>query len=165
LLRWQSTEAPLELVPVGDVQEVVARIRDVHRQDAKIRRETALARRLGETRSDDEAMEPGVEPVRIAESRQITPGDHQRVLQGILGPIDVTKDPLSERVEAVATHTDQVGVCLPVTAPCRLDKIAIHGLRFLGGAQRGRCPAPMGAGREVAFNLRRLEQVGARVRG
>jgi hypothetical protein len=85
-------------------------------------------------------MEPGVESIRIAEPRQVTPGDRQRFLQSILGSIDVTKDPLSEREEAVATNTDQVGVRLPVTGPCRLDEIAIHRLRSSvapsGGAVR-----------------------------
>ena len=91
-------------------------------------------------------MEPGVESVRIAEPGQVTPGDHQRFLHGILGPIDVAEDPLGERVEAVATDADQVGVRLPVTVPCRLDEIAIHRLRILGGAQWGRCPALWGQG-------------------
>ena len=37
LLGWQAAEAPLELVPVGDAQEVVGRRRDVDRQDAEVR--------------------------------------------------------------------------------------------------------------------------------
>jgi hypothetical protein len=85
-------------------------------------------------------MEPGVESVRIAEAGQVTPSDHQRFLQGILGPIDVAKDPLGERVEAVATAADQVSIRLPVTAPCRLDEISIRRLRSprapSGGAVR-----------------------------
>ncbi len=39
-------------------------------------------------------MQPSVESVRIAETPEVTPGDHQRVLQGILGPIDVPRDTL-----------------------------------------------------------------------
>ena len=50
-------------------------------------------------------MDPGIEPVRIAEARQVTPGDHQRVLQGILGPVDIPKDPVRDREQAVATRT------------------------------------------------------------
>ncbi len=88
--------------------------------------EAALALRLANAGADDEAMEPGVEPVRIAESGQVTPGDHQRFLHGILGPVDVAEDPLRDREEPVATHADQVGVCLPVPASCRLDEITIH---------------------------------------
>ena len=71
-------------------------------------------------------MDPGVEAVRIAEARKVTPGDHQRVLQGILGPIDVPEDPLCDREEPVAMHADQVDECRLVPALRRLDEIAIH---------------------------------------
>lgn len=63
-------------------------------------------------------MEPRIEAVRIAESGKVTPGDHQRFLHGILGPFDVAEDPMRERVEAVATNPDQVGVRRPITLPC-----------------------------------------------
>ena len=52
--------------------------------------------------TDEHAMEPRVEPVRIAEAAKVAPGDHQRILQGILGPVDVAKDPVGDRVEPVA---------------------------------------------------------------
>jgi hypothetical protein len=129
LLGGESTESPLELVPIGDVQEVVVGGRDIDRQGAKVRDATAIAHRLREAGTDDESMEPRVESVRIAEPWKVAPGDHERFLQGILGPIDVAKDPLGERVEAVATAADQVGIRLPVTVPCRLDEISIHRLR------------------------------------
>ena len=49
-----------------------------------------------------ESVDPRVEAVRIAEARKVAPGDHQRVLQGVLGPIDVAEDPLCDPEEAVA---------------------------------------------------------------
>jgi len=49
----------------------------------------------------DQAPKPGVESVRIAEPSQVSPGDHQRVLQGVLGSIDIAEDPLRDREEAV----------------------------------------------------------------
>ena len=49
-------------------------------------------------------MDPRVEPVRIAEAREVTPGDHQRVLQSVLGPVDVAEDALRDREEPVAAH-------------------------------------------------------------
>ena len=90
---------------------------------------------------DHQPVEPGVEPVRIAEAGQVAPGDHQRVLHGILGPVDVAEDPLRDREEPVATRADQVGVCLPVPVSCRLDEIAIH--RSLPSAPSGAPSAPL----------------------
>jgi hypothetical protein len=81
-------------------------------------------------------MEPRVEPIRIAESGQVVPGDHQRVLYGILGSVDIAEDPLGNRVEPVSARPDQVGVCLPIPAACRLYEIPIHPLRSLLAPQR-----------------------------
>jgi hypothetical protein len=71
-------------------------------------------------------VEPGVEPVRIAEARQVTPGDHQRILQGILGPIDIPEDPMRNREEAATAKADQVDERRLVTSLGCLDEIAIH---------------------------------------
>ena len=83
------------------VEQVVGCGRPVDRQDPQVRGAATLARRLGDADVDDQAMQPRVEAVRIAESPQVAPGDHQCVLEGILGPIDVAQDPLSEREEPV----------------------------------------------------------------
>ena len=72
-------------------------------------------------------MAPRVEAVRIAKAPEVTPGDHQRILQGILGPIDVAQDPLGDREQPVAADADQVDKCLPIPAAGRLHEIAIHG--------------------------------------
>ena len=71
-------------------------------------------------------MDPGVEPVRIAEPRQLTPGDHQRLLHGVLGPVDVPEDALGDGVEPIAPRPGQDGECLPVPALGELDEIAVH---------------------------------------
>jgi hypothetical protein len=72
------------------------------------------------------AMQPRIEAVRIAEPSQVTPGDHQRVLEGILGPIDIAEDPLGDREQVVAPSADQVDVCLPIPVPSRLHEVPIQ---------------------------------------
>jgi len=126
LLWIESAEAALQLVAVSHRQELVGTGREIRREHVEIGDEAPLAHCLVKTRANDEAMEPRVEPFRIAESGQVAPSDHQRFLDGILGSVDVAEDPLREREESVATRTDQVGVCLPVAASGRLDEIAIH---------------------------------------
>ena len=71
-------------------------------------------------------MNPAAEPVRIAEARQVTPGDHQCVLQGVLGPVDIPEDPVRDRVEAVTMQTHQVDERLLIAALGRLDEVPIH---------------------------------------
>ena len=85
-----------------------------------------LARRLADAHIGQDAVEPGAEPVRIAETRQVAPGDHQCVLQSVLGPVDIPEDPVRDRVEAVTMQLHQVDESLLVTALGRIDEVPIH---------------------------------------
>ena len=71
-------------------------------------------------------VQPDLEPLRIAEPRQLTPGDHQRLLHDILGSAEVAEDPLRERDEPVAVRTGQDGERLPVPTTRLLNEVAIH---------------------------------------
>ena len=112
--------------------------RSVDRQDPKVRGSATLARRLGDAHVDEEALEPRIEAVRIAEAPEVTPGDHQRILEGILGPIDIAEDPLCGPKETVLPSDDQVDIRRPIPVLCRLDEIAVHGPRLVGRALGGR---------------------------
>ena len=128
LFGRKAAEPAVELVPVADGEHVVACGRSViDGEHPQIRGPATLARRLGDADVDEQALEPRIEPVRIAEALQVTPGDHQRVLEGILGPIDVAQDPLGDREQPVGPNADQVDIRLPIPVPCRLDEVAIHG--------------------------------------
>jgi hypothetical protein len=126
LVRREPPEAAIQLVSIGDAEEVVRCRRSLERKDSEVGRVTALARRLRDADVGQETMDPGVEPVRIAEATKVTPGDHQRVLHGILGPIDIPEDPLCDREEAIAARTHQVDECRLVAALRCLDEVAIH---------------------------------------
>jgi hypothetical protein len=126
LLGRQSSEPSFELVPIGDSQQCVRCRRSVDRQHPQDRSSAALARRLVDALMNEESLQPRVEPVRIAEPSKVTPGDHQRILEGILGSIDVAEDPLCDREEAVGAGADQVDERLPVSTLSHLDEFQIH---------------------------------------
>jgi len=131
LLGWQPTESAFELIPDDHIQQLVGCRRPFDRQNPQVDDPTSLARRLDDADMDEEPMQPRVESIRIAEPTQIAPGDHQCVLQGILGSIDVAEDPLRDREKAVGAGADQVDKRVPIT-PCRcLDEITIHPLSVL----------------------------------
>jgi hypothetical protein len=67
-----------------------------------------------------------------AEVRQVTPGDHQRVLQRILGPVDIPKDPTSDREQAVDARADQVHEGDPVATLSEDHEVSIHRRHFAG---------------------------------
>ena len=137
LFGRQPAEPAFEQVTVGDGEQIVGSGRSVDRQYPKVRGSATLARRMVDADVDEKALEPRIEAVRIAEASKVTPGDHQRVLEGILGPIDVAEDPLSGREEMVLANADQVDVRRPIPVLCRLDEIAVHGLRLVGHALVG----------------------------
>ena len=119
----------------------------------QVRGAATLARRLGDADTDEEAGQPRIEPVRIAEVPEVTPGDHQRVLQGVLGPVDVTEDPLGDREQAVAAHADQVDECRLVAVLCCRQELAIHSWASAGVRLGGRIPTLLGGRASAAFNL------------
>ena len=86
---------------------------------------------------EQQPIHPGVEPIRIAEPRQLTPGDHQRLLHGILGSADIPEDPPGDRVQPIAERAGQDRECLSVTSLCLLHEIAIHPSDPSDGAQWG----------------------------
>lgn len=126
LIGRKTLEATFQLVAIGQRQQLIGRGRSVDGQDAEIGHATTLAGRVIDAFTDDDASEPGVETVRIAEPAQVSPGDHQRILQGILGPIDVAKDPLCEREQGVDARMHQVDECRPIASLRRTDQVAIH---------------------------------------
>ena len=128
LVGGEPTEPAVELVAIGQGQEIVRCGRVVEREHVEVRDPPALPPGFGDADVREESVDPGVEAVRIAEVRQVPPGDHQRVLQGILGPIDIPEDPIRDRVEAIAPRPDQVDECRLISSLGRLDEVAIHRL-------------------------------------
>jgi hypothetical protein len=126
LFGRQPSEPAFEQVPIGHGYKVIRSGRSVGRQHPKMGGSATLARRLIDALMDKKPAEPSVEAVRIAEAPKVTPGDHERVLQCVLGPIDVAKDSLRDREEMVTAMTDQVDVRLLVSSLCRLDEIPVH---------------------------------------
>ena len=131
------------------VSSVVGCRRPVDRQQPQVRGAATLARRLGDADMDDEAGQPRIEPVRIAEVPEVTPGDHQRVLEGVLGPVDVTEDPLGGGEQPVAAHADQVDECRLVAALCRRQQFELH---------RGPRSAPFGGRVPTLLGIRRAQR-------
>ena len=139
LIGRKPSKATFDAVAIVEGQRLVGACRSFDRQDADVRDPGARAAGLRVARVDEQALEPGVEAVRIAEAGQLSPGDHQRLLHGVLGPSDIPEDPLGDRHEPVTVRPGQDGKGLPVPSLCLLDEIAIQQI-VLCGVHRGRRP-------------------------
>jgi hypothetical protein len=148
----EPPEASIELVPIGDRKELVLGDRRIDGEHVQVVDPLAFPADVGHADIGEEAVDPGVEPVRIAEARQVTPGDHQRVLQGILGPVDITEDPTGNREQAIDATAEKVDKC-DLVAALRCDhELSIHRRHSLD-VQWGRRPLLQADGGRSALQL------------
>ena len=84
-------------------------------------------------------MEPGVEPIGIAQTPEIAPGSDQGVLDGILGGIPVAEDPPRDRVQAVVCRNRESLEGLVVAPLCALDELGRHRCPSLRRGNLPRC--------------------------
>jgi len=84
--------------------------------------------RLIDAGSDDEAMEPGVEPVGVAKSRQVPPGPDQRLLDRVPRELAVPKDQPGSRVEPRDCAGGELSEGVMIAPPGSLDELSLlHG--------------------------------------
>ena len=71
-------------------------------------------------------MDPGLETVRISKLGQPAPGEHEGVLQRVLGEIRIAQDPIGDRVERIADLMHQDGKRLTIGPTGPLDQVSVH---------------------------------------
>ena len=126
LFRLQSAERAIHDVTIDDTRELVACSVIGKLEDLEPGIPATVSSRVLDAHVREHALEPEVEPVRIAEVRQVTPGDHQRVLQGILGPVDIMKDPAGDPEQAIQASAHEVHECDLVATLRRDHELSIH---------------------------------------
>ena len=125
-LRLQPPERPIDDVAIRHARELVSRDVGGEVQYLQPAVPAPVAAGVLDAHVREHALDPEIKPVRIAEVRQVTPGDHQCVLQGILGPIDVVEDPPSDREQSIDTRANQVHECDLIATLRRDDELSIH---------------------------------------
>ena len=82
---------------------------------------------------DEDPTDPRFETIGVPQPRDPAPGEHEGVLQSVLGETRIAQDPLRDRVELIADLVHQDGERLTVSATGLLDEVSIHlGLRWAG---------------------------------
>ncbi len=73
-------------------------------------------------------MEPGVEPVGVAKSRQVSPGPDQRLLDRVPRELAVPEDQPGGRVQPRDGAAGEHGEGVMIAPPCPLDELSLlHG--------------------------------------
>jgi len=71
-------------------------------------------------------MQPGIDPIRIAEAAHVTPSEDERLLQRVLCSVDVAEDAVRDSEESINTPLNQAYKSVAVTALSTLDEVSIH---------------------------------------
>ena len=127
LLGFETAEAALELVAVGDRRRGVGDggwVREVG--DVDVEATAADAPDLIDAGVHQQATQPGVESVRVAQRGQITPGTDEGVLDGVRRPIRIPEHEPGGRVEAGDRGACQLGEGVMIAPPRSLHEVSRH---------------------------------------
>jgi hypothetical protein len=126
VLDRKLEEGSLQLIAVRELGEIVARLLPFDRELRQLERTPARAPDVVMAGVHEEAVEPGVERVRVAQTLDVAPGSDEGVLDGILRGIPIAQDPPRDRVQAVV-RGGREGIEGLVIAPlCAFDEFGRH---------------------------------------
>jgi hypothetical protein len=74
----------------------------------------------------EQPSQPGVEAIDVPKRRQLTPGEHEGLLDGILGVAEIAQDPKRDREKSITSPTCQAGERLFVSGSRSLDEGNLH---------------------------------------
>jgi hypothetical protein len=124
-------EPPHDGVDEGAIGHSVGWIRGgwrEQRHDLDFDRSPSTTTSKVQTRVDGQAMEPGVEPVGVAEAPQVPPGAEEAFLDRIARELRVPEDEASGRVQPRDGPVDELGEGVMIALPRSLDESSlVHG--------------------------------------
>jgi len=128
VLCAQRRECPLERVAVGDLvgiedaRQLVVVGHDAHHRGPPAPRPA----RRSIAGPDDQPVQPGIEPGRVAEAGQVAPGRPQRLLHGVLRVVMVPEDADRDREEPVDPVAGQRVEGIGVAAGRPSNQLFVH---------------------------------------
>ena len=128
VLDGEGPEAALDLVAALDIAGVVAAARGVHRGDFHEHRPASHPALLVTAGMEEEAVEPRVNTVGIAQRPEVPPRPDQAFLDGVLGRAIVPEDPPGDRVQPIDRCPGERREGLVIAALCPLDDVPRHPL-------------------------------------
>src|SRR6476620_9635222 len=142
----ERPQAAIEEVAIDDARREVARRRDVDRGQLDLEGTPPTAPHDVETGVDEQSMEPGVEPVGVAQRRQVPPAADHRLLDGVSRELAVTEDQAGGRVQPRDGCAGEQGEGVMIATLCSLDESSlVHGRLRTSARPRWPCSTSYGA--------------------
>lgn len=135
-IRREVLHCLVEKVAIDDVAAEVADDRRVIRHQLDLNRASLPTPGEIETRIDEQPMEPGVEPVRVAQRGQVPPGPDHRILDRVPREVVVPEDQSCGRIQARDRPIGKHGEGVMIASLRSLDETSlVHGRLGLPLAQ------------------------------
>src|SRR4051812_18473932 len=124
----QPRKGLVEQLAVGETGRDIDRGWCVDRRELDLDHPPLAAPDEIETRIGEQPLQPGVEPVRIAETGQVAPSADHRLLDGVARELAVAEDQAGGRVQPREAPVDEVGEGVMLALPRSLDESSlVHG--------------------------------------
>jgi hypothetical protein len=127
-LRVESAERRIKKVAIGNDGRDVRGRRSIERRKLDLDRAPAATSYRVDTGAKDQAVEPGLETVRIAQRRKVPPGSDKALLDRVSRELLVPEDESGRRVQPRDERTGKQGKGVMIASPRSLDELSlVHG--------------------------------------
>ena len=138
-LRPEPLERAVEQVAIGDERRHVAHRGVVERSQLHLHGPTPPAAGRVHAGVEDEAMEPGLEAIRIAKGRQAPPGADEALLDRVSRELGVPEDEAGRSIQPRDARAGKHGEGVMIASPGPLDESSlVHGHPRVGAATSSR---------------------------
>lgn len=131
MLGTQPSESAIDLIPVGGAigqdggHDRLVVVGEPNTSGA------SLTARLSEHGPNQDAVDPGTEPIRVAQPAEIAPDDNKGLLDRVVGQVLVVQHQLGDVVEARDRRSGEDRERLAIPRLRALDKCSIHARPFV----------------------------------
>src|SRR5690349_10908923 len=129
----QARESLVEQLAVGEPGRHIDRRWCVDRRELDLDDTPLATTDEVKTCVGEQPLQPGIEPVRIAETGQVAPGADHRLLDGVARELAIAEDQAGGRVQPREAPVDEVGEGVMLALPRSLDESSlVHGRLVCG---------------------------------
>src|SRR5258705_9825630 len=126
LVGVQSSEAPLEFVALVERPRVVGGVGHVDLGQLNFNAPASVLADLVVTGANEQPIQPGVEAVRIAQTRKVTPRAQECLLDCVFRAVRITENEPSRRIEATQAGSRENSEGVMIALLCPLNDISLH---------------------------------------
>ena len=124
-LRIETPERRVQEIAIGNHRCDVGGLRSIERRQLDLDRAPAAASNRVDAGAKDQAVEPGLEAVRIAQSRKVPPGPDEALLERVSRELVIPENESGCRVQPRDERACKHGEGVMIASPRSLDELSL----------------------------------------